>query len=129
MRKEFSTKAIYGNKIRTNNNDIRVFSNMWVEFLKNKVEGDVYAIYSNYQSDHTGDFDFLIGTEEVVGSSTVTIPEGEYYVWEVATNDMEAVGKAWNEIWKSDLPRTYNHDFELYKTDGSISIYLSVSNS
>lgn len=129
MSGDFSTKVIYGNKIRTSNNDSNVFSMEWEKFLKNKVEGDIYAVYSNYQSDHTGSFDFMIGTEVMDGTSSVTIPEGEYYVWEVESNDLSGVGKAWYDIWKSDLPRTYDHDFELYKTDGSISIYLSIANS
>ena len=120
---------IHGNKIRTNNNDINVFSTMWSEFLKNKVEGDIYAIYCNYESDYTGDFDFIIGTEVNNGKYSVTIPKGEYYIRDVASQDPRDVGEAWNEIWKSNLPRTYQTDFELYKTDGSISIYLSVDNS
>ncbi|TQR19626.1 GyrI-like domain-containing protein [Psychrobacillus vulpis] len=126
MRENFSTKVIYGNKVRTNNNDSSIFSKLWEEFLKNKVQGDIYAVYSNYESDFTGNFDFMIGTEKKNGEHFITIGEGEYYIWEVESQDLSGVGKAWNEIWKSDLPRAYTTDFEVYKTDGSIDIYLSV---
>ena len=120
------TKVIYGNKVRTNNNDSNIFSKKWEEFLQNKVNGDIYAIYSNYESDYTGDFDFMIGTEEMVGEDSITIENGEYYVWEVESKDPSSVGKAWGEIWKSDLARAYTTDFEIYKTNGSIAIYLSI---
>lgn len=120
------SKVIYGNKVRTNNHDSSIFSKKWEEFLQNKVNGDIYAIYSNYDSDYTGDFDFMIGTEEKAGEDSFTIENGDYFVWEVESKDLSGVGKAWSEIWKSDLPRAYATDFEIYKTDGSIAIYLSV---
>ncbi len=119
-------KVIYGNKIRTSNEDINVFSKEWEEFLKNKSEGDIYAVYSNYESNHTGSFDFMIGTEEKSGQHSITIPNGEYYMWEVESNDLNGVGEAWYEIWQSDLPRAFATDFEVYKRDGSIVIYLSI---
>ncbi|MCZ8534325.1 GyrI-like domain-containing protein [Psychrobacillus psychrodurans] len=120
------TKVIYGNKVRTNNNDSSIFSKKWEEFLQNKVNSDIYAIYSNYESDFTGEFDFMIGTEEMAGEDSITIDNGEYYVWEVESKDLNGVGMAWKEIWESDLPRAYKTDFEIYKTNGSIAIYLSV---
>ncbi|QUG42975.1 effector binding domain-containing protein [Psychrobacillus sp. INOP01] len=120
------TKVIYGNKVRTNNNDSSIFSKKWEEFLQNKVNSDIYAIYSNYESDYTGDFDFMIGTEEMAGEDSITIENGDYYVWEVESNGLNSVGKAWREIWESDLPRAYKTDYEIYKQNGSIAIYLSV---
>ncbi|MEK3980245.1 GyrI-like domain-containing protein [Psychrobacillus sp. FSL K6-2836] len=120
------TKVIYGNKVRTNNHDSSIFSKKWEEFLQNKVNGDIYAIYGNYESDFTGDFDFMIGTEENTGEDSFTIANGEYYIWEVKSKDPSGVGQAWREIWESDLPRAYKTDFEVYKTNGSIAIYLSI---
>ena len=120
------TKMIYGNKVRTNNHDNIIFSKKWEDFLQNKVNGDIYAIYSNYESDYTGNFDFMIGTEEKSGEDSITIENGEYYVWEVESKDPSDVGKAWREIWISDIPRAYKTDFEIYKTNGSVAIYLSV---
>lgn len=120
------TKVIYGNKVRTNNHDSSIYSKKWEEFLQNKVNGDIYAIYGNYESDFTGDFDFMIGTEENTGEDSFTIENGEYYIWEVKSKDPSGVGQAWKEIWESDLPRAYKTDFEVYKTNGSIAIYLSI---
>ncbi|TQR11013.1 GyrI-like domain-containing protein [Psychrobacillus soli] len=126
MKESFFTKVIYGNTVRANNNNGSIFSKTWEEFLKNQVQGNIYAVYSNYESDYTGDFDFLIGTEEKHGDDNISIENGEYYIWEVKSKDLSGVGKAWSDIWNSDLPRAYTTDFEVYKTDGSIAIYLSV---
>jgi len=120
------TKTIYGNKVRTNNHDSSIFSKKWEEFLEKKVNGDIYAIYNNYESDYTGAFDFMIGTEENFGDDSITIENGEYYVWEVESKDLSSVAEAWREIWESDIPRAYKTDFEVYKTNGSIAIYLSI---
>lgn len=126
MNENIPEKVVYGNKVKANNSDASLSPKIWEEFLKKQVEGDIYAVYSNYDSDYTGDFDFMIGTEEKNGDHSITIRDGEYYIWEVESNDLSGVGKAWSEIWKSDLPRAYTTDFEIYKTDGTISIYLSV---
>ncbi|WP_056830660.1 GyrI-like domain-containing protein [Psychrobacillus sp. FJAT-21963] len=128
MRENISSIVIQGNKVRTNNNNSDVFANQWGEFLKqHTVEEDIFAVYTNYDSDYTGNFDFIIGTENSTEKSSVTIPQGKYFVWKVEKNDPHSVGMAWKEIWHSDVPRTYQTDFEWYKTDGTISIYLSVS--
>ncbi|GGA40199.1 GyrI-like domain-containing protein [Psychrobacillus lasiicapitis] len=126
MTENIPAKVVYGNKVRANNNDVSIFSKAWEEFLKKPVKGEIYAVYSNYESDYTGDFDFLIGTEEKNGEHSITINNGEYYIWKVESNDLAGVSKAWSEIWESDLRRAYTTDFEVYKTDGSIAIYLSV---
>lgn len=126
MNKIIPAKIVYGNKVRANNSDASIFPKTWEEFLKRQVNGDIYAVYSNYENDYTGDFDFMIATEEKSEGNSITIGNGEYYIWEVESNDLSGVGKAWGEIWKSDLPRAYATDFEVYKTDGSIAIYLSV---
>ncbi|MDI2586997.1 effector binding domain-containing protein [Psychrobacillus sp. NEAU-3TGS] len=127
MTENIPAKVVYGNKVRANNNDVSIFSKAWEEFLKKQVKGDIYAVYSNYESDYTGDFDFMIGTEQTSGEHSITIGNDEYYIWEVESNDLAGVGKAWSEIWKSDLRRAYTTDFEIYKTDGSITIYLSIN--
>ncbi|PEY42520.1 AraC family transcriptional regulator [Bacillus cereus] len=120
-------KHIYGKKVRTNNQNTDVIVNLWEEFLRLDLKGDVYGVYTNYASDFTGDYDLYIGTEEKLAEeSSVTILAGNYYVVEVDHNDPKGVLNAWMDIWKSDIKRAYKTDFEFYSEDGSVKIFLSV---
>lgn len=127
MHSTVTEKHIYGKKVRTNNQNTDVILNLWEEFLRLNLKGDVYAVYSNYTSDFTEDYDLHIGTEEnSTNESNVTIPAGDYHVIEVDPTVPNAVYSAWVEIWNSDLNRAYTTDFEFYGKDGSIKIFLSI---
>ncbi|MFJ7951268.1 GyrI-like domain-containing protein [Lysinibacillus sp. NPDC096418] len=150
MHTTVTEKHIYGKKVRTNNQNTDVILNLWEEFLRLNLKGDVYAVYSNYTSDFTEDYDLHIGTEEnftnesnvtipagdydlhigteenFTNESNVTIPVGDYHVIEVDPTVPNAVYSAWVEIWNSDLNRAYTTDFEFYGKDGSIKIFLSI---
>ena len=120
-------KHIYGKKVRTNNQNTDVILSLWNEFLRLDLKGNVYAVYTNYTSDFTEDYDLHIGTEEVfTNESSVTIPTGDYHVIEVDPTVPNAVYNAWVEIWNSDLKRAYTTDFEFYAKDGSVKIFLSI---
>ncbi|MDP5274900.1 GyrI-like domain-containing protein [Chengkuizengella axinellae] len=127
MNANVTEKVIYGKGIRTNNQNTDKILNLWAEFSHLNVKGDVYGVYSNYESDYTGDYDLRVGTEEKSNDvSSVTIPEDNYHVVEVDHTDPQGVYNAWVNIWKSDIQRAYKTDFEYYAKDGSIKIYLSV---
>lgn len=85
-----------------------------------------FCAYTDYESDHTGDYTFFIG-EEV--SSLDNIPEGmeshiiqpqTYIKFTTESAPLPAVViNAWQEIWKMDDQdlggkRRYHADFELY---------------
>jgi predicted transcriptional regulator YdeE len=95
--------------------------------IRDKVDGTIYAVYSDYASDRNGEYSFLIGMK-VKPNATVpagmvlrSIPAGEYAV---ITSDQGQVSKvvpgAWQQIYsfedKHQLggPRAYRADFELY---------------
>ncbi|KOS71711.1 AraC family transcriptional regulator [Lysinibacillus contaminans] len=127
MHTTVTEKHIYGKKVRTNNQNTDVILGLWEEFLRLDLKGDVYAVYSNYTSDFTEDYDLHIGTEEAfTNESSVTIPTGDYYVIEVDSTVPNAVYNAWLEIWNSDLQRAYKTDFEFYAKDGGVKIFLSI---
>lgn len=127
MNKTITEKNIYGKKVRTNNGNPAAILNLWGAFSRLNVKGDVYAVYSNYASDFTGDYDLHIGTEEsITNESNVTILAGDYHVIDVDPTIENAVYNAWLEIWKSDLQRAYTTDFEFYGKDGRVQIYLSM---
>ncbi|MEG0259418.1 MAG: AraC family transcriptional regulator [Lysinibacillus sp.] len=127
MHTTVTEKQIYGKKVRTNNKNTDVILRLWEEFLHLNVKGDVYAVYSNYTSDFTEDYDLHIGAEEeFTTESSVTILAGNYHVIEVDPTVEHAVYSAWLDIWKSDLNRAYATDFEFYGKDGSVKIFLSI---
>lgn len=127
MHAAVTEKLIYGKKIRTNNQNTDKILSLWGEFLRLNVKGDIYAVYNNYSSDFTGDYDLHIGSEEkYIDESSVPIPAGNYHVVEVDPTDPQGVFHAWVHIWKSDIRRAYKTDFEFYSKDGSIKIFLSI---
>ncbi|OUB36149.1 AraC family transcriptional regulator [Bacillus thuringiensis serovar yunnanensis] len=120
-------KQIYGKRIRTNNQNTEALLSLWEEILRLNLKGDVYAVYNNYESDFTGDYDLHIGTEEkFIDESSIIIPAGNYHVVEVDNIDPQGVFNAWMGIWKSDIKRAYKTDFQFHSKDGSIRIFLSV---
>ncbi|MCU4981164.1 AraC family transcriptional regulator [Bacillus cereus] len=120
-------KQIYGKRIRTNNQNTEALLSLWEEILRLNLKGDVYAVYNNYESDFTGDYDLNVGTEEkFIDESSVIIPAGNYHVVEVDNIDPQGVFNAWMDIWKSDIKRAYKTDFQFHSKDGSIRIFLSV---
>ncbi|MDQ0872753.1 putative transcriptional regulator YdeE [Paenibacillus sp. V4I3] len=127
MHAAVTEKLIYGKRIRTNNQNTDKILSLWEEFLRLKLKGDIYAVYNNYSSDFTGDYDLHIGSEEkFTDESSVIIPAGNYHVVEVDNTDPQGVFHAWVDIWKSNIRRAYKTDFEFYSQDGSIKIVLSI---
>lgn len=99
----------------------------------------VYGVYYNYESDANGEFTVLAGTEKPNNSlEKVTIQKGKYLVFEgkASTSDdkgrVQAVIDTWGKIWSyfgssgSEHKRAYKTDFEHYKNQTEISIYISI---
>lgn len=101
----FSTEAIYSQ-------------------IPNKVNDDIYGVYSDYERDHTLPYTLTIGCKV---SSIDQIPEGMHAVKILAGNyeKFSAQGKLsenvifnkWMEVWQTDLDRKYVTDIEYYPAD------------
>jgi predicted transcriptional regulator YdeE len=108
--------------------------------IPNKVSEEIYAIYTDYESDFTGKYTTVIGQKVTTFSS---IPEGcvgrEFqagnYQKFLAKGAMpNAIVEVWKEIWKNDknLKRKYTADFEVYgeksqQGDNSeVAIYIAL---
>lgn len=91
-----------------------------------KKPGTTYCVYTKYESDHNGDYTFLIG-EEVDSFDqvdpefeTLTIPAQDYAKFTNEPGPMPAVCiNMWQDIWKMRSPdlggeRAYIADFEVY---------------
>jgi len=133
--KEF---IVVGISIRTTNakemSGNGVIARQWDRFMKegllnkvpNKVDSNILAVYSDYESDVNGAYSFLLGARvssaDNVPSGMVAkqVPAGRYAVF---TSEKGLVGKVvpetWSRIWAvpKSAPggnRAYQADFEVY---------------
>jgi len=108
--------------------------------IPNKESEDVYAVYTDYESDYTGKYTTIIGQRV---TSLGNIPDGfvgreiknEKLLRYKAKGEMpNAIVETWQEIWATDIAlyRTYNADFEVYGeksqqgADSEVEIYIGV---
>ncbi|MXN92249.1 AraC family transcriptional regulator [Flavobacterium sp. Sd200] len=119
---------------------------LWQQFISediaNKITGklsnDVYAVYFDYEGDHTKPYSFFIGCK-VSNDATIperldsiSIPEQNCTVITAKGKMPDCVANAWQEIWKSDTERAYGYDFEVYNElsadweNATVDIYLSI---
>lgn len=117
-------------------------SQLWERFYieavpKLTVNSKVYGLYSNYQSDFTGEFDITacatnISLADYKDLVTREIKPGSYLVFSRQGNMPQAVVGLWQEIWdyfnsaNCQYTRAYETDFEYYKSDTEVEIYISV---
>ncbi len=144
---------VIGIKVRTTNENMQAAKDipaLWEQFMTknirekipNKEKNDLYAIYTNYESDYRGAYDMIIGCKvyslnEVPSEmSALEIPATSYeeFIAEGKLNDNIVYNK-WMEIWQSELNREYQADFEIYpenvipSEDTKVPIYISVKNT
>ncbi len=107
----------------------------WGKFFKegiadkipHKVDSTIYAVYTNYASDHNGEYDFIIGmkvssvSDVPPGMVAKKIPSGKFAVITSAKGPVaQVVPKAWQQVWSLEDNkqlggvRAYKADFELY---------------
>lgn len=126
---QLAEKKVNGMKIRTNNTKVEEIIQLWNKVSQLPLDGEIYAIYSNYTSNFNGDYDLLIGNETINILENSTIQAGKYSEISLGKATPDEVGRAWQKIWEDDTlerKRTYLTDFEHYKTDRTVSIYLGI---
>jgi len=107
--------------------------------IPNRVGETIYALYTDYESDHTAPYTMLIGycvkdLDNIDEDLTVKIIPAANYVKFIAKGDLTktAVYDTWMDIWNTDLKRTYTTDFEIYgekaidPTNGEAEIFIGV---
>lgn len=130
---EYKPCNITGIAVRTCNKEqqaagdiARLWEQFWNEGILNKIPDkvniDIYCVYTEYEGDFTQPYTTLIGCEtrspEQIpeGMKGITIQGGEYIKLTARGKLSDGIViQKWSEIWQSDLPRTYMTDFEIYK--------------
>lgn len=141
---------VVGISVRTTNekgNAKEAIPKLWKDFMEldmynkviNRKEEAIYAVYTNYEKDHTKPYDTILGfkvndlntiPENMVG---VTIKKSSYKQF-IATGDLtkDIVIHKWMEIWNTDLDRAYSADFEVYDKiqdpkNGEVEIFIAIN--
>jgi predicted transcriptional regulator YdeE len=101
-----------------------------------RVEGDITAVYYDYESDKDGEYSYILGTKvspaEEIPPDMVSreVAKGDYSKFSGSgPNAAETVIKLWQEIWaneKTGLRRAYKTDFEVYHPNGVVDIYIGM---
>lgn len=136
----FPEKKIVGLKIRTNNETEKAidkgkifpcvqnyFHNNFAEKIQNRRSAGVtLCIYTEYESDHTGDYTYFIGEEvdsfenQPDTLSQLLIPEQTYIKFTNGPGAMpQVILEPWFKIWQMTPEdfggkRNYKADFEVY---------------
>jgi predicted transcriptional regulator YdeE len=95
-----------------------------------------YSVYTNYESDHSGAYDVVLGRsvsdpqKAPTGMKDIQIPAGRYMVFPAAGSSPQAIQTAWMQVYdyfaQPTAPRrAFVSDFELYSPEG-VSLYIGV---
>ncbi|PLK44512.1 GyrI-like domain-containing protein [Emticicia sp. TH156] len=122
----------------------KLWGRFWGEEIQkqipNRVNDDIYAVYTDYETDFTGPYTTIVG---MAVSSLETIPEGfvgltiesDVYKPFVSKGKMpEAVFNTWLEIWQNKtMKRAYKADFTVHGKkyydgdDAEVETFISVT--
>ncbi|GAB6009012.1 GyrI-like domain-containing protein [Dysgonomonas reticulitermitis] len=116
------------------------FLNGVVQSIPNKISNDVYCIYTDYESDYTGEYTTLIGykVSNINGIPTnknliiKDFPACKYLQYTSEGELPYVVGKTWARIWQSNINRAYTADFDIYGEEAKdpknakITTFLSI---
>lgn len=91
--------------------------------IANKLSQEIYAVYTNYESDHTQEYDTIVGyavssIENIPdGLTGITIEETTYQKITSSGKMPEAIFNTWLKIWADEelnKRRTYRADFTVH---------------
>ncbi|MBL0911527.1 MAG: AraC family transcriptional regulator [Bacteroidia bacterium] len=142
---------VAGLAIRTHNTDgqaLKDIQALWGRFFNEqvaskvpgKISDDVYSVYCEYESDHTGAYTTLLGVR--VNGLPAELPEGfralafeggTYTIYTAKGNIHEGIiGQTWEHIWNTAQDRRFTADFEVYgprsadTANAEVDIYIAI---
>jgi len=149
--------SVIGIQVRTNNakevTGAGAIPAQWQKFFKdgiadkipNKIDPTIYAVYTGYESDRNGDYDFIIGmkvssvSDVPPGMVAKNVPKDRYAIVTSAKGPVaQVVPQAWQRVYSLDDnkqlggARAYKADFELYDQrsqdphDSQVDLYIGL---
>lgn len=140
-------KFFIGLELRTNNDECsltmpihlnKFFQENIPAKISNKVNGDILALYTDYEGDYTMPYSWVIGYEvsnlDEVPEGLVgkIIPKSKYAVFTTRGEFPQGLIAVWQDIWNSALPRLYTSDFEVYRSsfdpqrNPEVKVYIAI---
>jgi len=140
-------KFFIGLELRTNNEECsatmpphkeKFFKENIPLKIPNKINGDILALYTDYEGDYTKPYSWILGCEvsslDEVPEGLVgkVIPESNYAVFTTQGGFPQGLIAAWQAVWKSHLHRCYTSDFEVYRSgfdpqkNPQVKVYISI---
>ena len=110
----------------------RFFAGNMLAQIQGKLGDGAIALYTDYESDHTGLFTIVLGA---IVSRADRVPPGmiargvpaQRYALIESRGDMPSALKAtWSEVWSSDLPRSFGVDFDLYVGSDAVDVHVAL---
>lgn len=99
----------------------RFFKESIGQSIENRVDDVIYAVYSDYEGDHTKPYRFTLGykvkeEQNLSGANLhhVQVKAAPYALMSAAGEQPKALMETWKAIWQSDLDRCFGTDFEVY---------------
>lgn len=133
------------NPVRLSNSDPKISNKIelaWHNFsekcseIENKVTNKPICAYSNYESDENGAYEVSVGyeieknSELKDGWTKKIIPAGKYAKFIVRGNMVKEVSLFWQNLWKMDLQRKFECDFEecqnMDMLNAEVHIFVSI---
>lgn len=140
-------KLFIGLELRTNNEECslampahkdKFFKENISSKIPNKINGNILALYTDYEGDYTQPYSWILGCEvsslDQVPEGLVgkIIPESKYAIFTTQGAFPQGLIGAWQNIWESNLPRSYTSDFEVYRSDfdpqhnPEVKVYIAI---
>ena len=147
--KPFKVIGIAVTTTNQNGQSAQDIGQLWGEFMgngivdkiPNKVDGNIFSVYTNYQGDHTKPYDTILGCkvntlDEIPSGMVGQSFDGGTYKKFVSKGDLTKgiVFGTWSEINQQKLDRVFTADFELYgekaqnPTDAEVEVYVGLKN-
>jgi predicted transcriptional regulator YdeE len=131
---------VAGLAARVSNDQPELIGDHWRRFhadgtiarITGKASPNVFAVYTEYESDYSGPYTILIGysiePDAVVpaGLRVIEIPAQQYAVILASGEQPQATWAAWQWVWASALDRLYTADFDEYIAPGDVRLHVAV---
>jgi predicted transcriptional regulator YdeE len=141
---------IIGILIRTTNENgqaSKEIAELWGKFMSeniltkipNKVDNEIYSLYTDYESDHTKPYTAILGCKvenlDIIPSGMVgkSFSGGTYFKTTTKGDLMQGlVVNQWSRIFEMELDRTYDADFEIFgeksqnPSDAEVAFYVGI---
>ena len=118
----------------------KFLKNSLEEKIPNRIDSELYfALYTNYESDHTGTYSAILAAEVSdlsdvpEGMVAIDIPTAQYLVFTVKGSMPNALTRTWKEILNyfasnKFYQRAFTTDFEVYDKSApeSVEIYIAI---